>query len=365
MLAILCLASPPKAAAQACPSETINRNRAAVVFIHVTRTRKETGQVQERTGTGFLVSPSGYVLTSRHVVEADPKTEEIDDISGSLASRYAQGSRLEVIDENAHDVALLKFADTSRKYPTIPVQNTTELNVRVGTPLCAIGFPLNQEFLFVSGTMSGGGGERGFWLTDMPSNPGDSGAPVFLASGEAVAIKLGGYDNAQNINLLIPINLARGLLIEVPDLPSKAQEKVAPPPEDASKCGSFLENQGNELAVARLGEKAFAAQNYECVIVYLEQAKRVQTSKVWESNYPYLAGAYLLGRGDREQFERTLQEMLAEMRLRNSYLHFPTPIGIALNNLTDVRQYVDSKAQVYIDEEIFPAVLKIKQSLAK
>jgi hypothetical protein len=199
----------------------------------------------------------------------------------------------------------------------------------------------------------------------MPSNPGDSGAPVFVSSGEVVAIKVGGYDNAQNINLLIPLNLAEGLLIEVPDLPGKSESIVRVSSADGSKCDSFAESQGNELALARLAQKAFAALNYECVIAYLEQAKKVQTSKVWESNYPYLAGAYLLARNDRSKFEGTLQEMLSEMRLNNSYLHFPSPIGFALNNLTDVRQYVDVRAQAYIDENIFPAVLRIKQNLVK
>jgi hypothetical protein len=51
----------------------------------------------------------------------------------------------------------------------------------------------------------------------MPSNPGESGAPVFTASGQVVAIKMGGYDKSQNLNLLVPLNLAQNLLNLVPD----------------------------------------------------------------------------------------------------------------------------------------------------
>jgi hypothetical protein len=43
---------------------------------------------------------------------------------------------------------------------------------------------------------------------------------VFLPSGKVVAIKVGGYEKLQNVNLLIPINLAQDLLITVPDLSS-------------------------------------------------------------------------------------------------------------------------------------------------
>ena len=73
--------------------------------------------------------------------------------------------------------------------------------------------------------MSGTGGEHGFWLTQMPSNPGDSGAPAFLISGRVVAIKVGGYEGLQNVNLLIPLNLAKDLLELVPDLDGGGPER--------------------------------------------------------------------------------------------------------------------------------------------
>jgi S1-C subfamily serine protease len=200
--------------AQSCPEEVISGNRAATVFIKVKKTLKVTGQVEERTGTGFIISASGYVLTSRHVVEADERVDEIE-VAGSIGSRKAASSELAVIARNEHDVALLKFADTSKTYSSVVLGKPSD--VKVGTTLCAVGFPKQQEFYFASGTMSG---EQGaLWVTQMPSNPGDSGAPVFLSSGEVVAIKFGGYDDAQNINLLVPMNLAGDLLTKVPDLP--------------------------------------------------------------------------------------------------------------------------------------------------
>jgi len=345
--------------AQSCPERVIRGIRGATVFIKVKKTLKVTGQVEERTGTGFVVSASGYVLTSRHVVEADERVDEVE-IDGSIGSRKAPSSELAVIARNEHDVALLKFADTSKIYGSVPLGRPAE--VRLGTTLCAVGFPKQQEFYFASGTMSG---EQGaLWVTQMPSNPGDSGAPVFITSGEVVAIKFGGYDDAQNINLLVPMNLANDLLSLVPDLSDGLRHNE---PDQAtvggSECASFRESQGSENALALLSEKAFAQQNYECVITYLEQAKKVEASGVWKRDYPFLAAAYLLARKDMKQFKDELQEMLAEMRLNNSYLHHGPPIGMALQNLTDVRQYLNRDGQAYIDKEVIPTAVQIKANL--
>jgi S1-C subfamily serine protease len=210
--------------AQSCPPDVISHNRAALVFIQAKVFNKETGAGKEERGTGFAVSSTGYLLTAYHLVKADEKTEMIE-ITGSLASRDAQSSRLNVIDHNNNDVALLKFADTSKNYPTLGIAKPSGVAaVEFGTQLCAMGFPLDKEFFFAPGVKSGE--ESGFWLTDMPSNLGDSGAPVFIASGEVVAIKRGGYQDAQNINLLIPLNLAQDLLGKVPDLTREGSNSV-------------------------------------------------------------------------------------------------------------------------------------------
>jgi Trypsin-like peptidase domain len=357
-LALLALYAIP-APAQSCSEDVIGRDRAATVFIKVKKTLKVTGQVEERTGTGFVISASGYVLTSRHVVEADERVDEVQ-IVGAIASREAAVSPLAIIARNEHDVALLKFADTSKKYSNVSLGRPSA--VKIGTPLCAISFPMQQEFYFASGTM--GGEQGGFWVTQMPSNRGDSGAPVFLTSGEVVAIKVGGYDDAQNINLLVPMNLANDLLSLVPDL-SDGYQHDEPDRTTANRpvCTKFNEFQGDENALALLGEKAFAQQDYECVITYLEQAKKVQASGVWKRDYPFLAAAYLLARRDMKQFKDVLQEMLAEMRLNNSYLHHGPPIGMALQNLTDVRQYLNRDGQAYIDKEVIPTAVQIKTNL--
>ncbi len=131
----------------------------------------------------------------------------------------------------------------------------------------------------------------------------------------------------------------------------------------SERCESFQEFQGDEAALATLAEKAFSRQSYDCTVTYLEQARKVQSSRVWERDYPLLAASYLLARKDRSQFKATLQEMLGEMRRPGSYLHHEPTIGFALANITNVRFYVDPEGQSYLDE-ITTEAIRIKESLA-
>ena len=217
----------PTIYAQECPPDVVKADRNASVAIHARKTTKETGAVEDDYGTGFVVSKSGYVLTAKHVVEKRKGDDEVV-IDGAIGSRKATPSPLSVIDgDELHDIALLKFEDTSRKYNPVLLGDPGQ--VQVGTLLCSVGYPLETiEFTHVTGSLSGQGGPDGRWLTQMPSNKGESGAPVFLKSGEVVAMKVGGYSNVQNVNFLIPVNLARHVLILVPDLEGSPWDGFVP-----------------------------------------------------------------------------------------------------------------------------------------
>jgi S1-C subfamily serine protease len=256
---LLSLVYAVSASAQSCSDDVIRQNRAATIFIRVERTLKVTGQVEKSTGTGFVVSPSGYALTNRHVVKRDEKVDEIA-IFGSIASPEASPLRLTVLSTNQHDVALLKFADTSITYKNVIFGKAA--GVKVGDYLCSISFPADKESFFTDGRMSGTGADGGFWYTSMPSNPGDSGAPVFLPSGKVVAIKVGGYEKLQNVNLLIPINLAQDLLITVPDLSDvaastdEAETRVEGrifPPQNGKRVRILVEGEKGEVAADEYG----------------------------------------------------------------------------------------------------------------
>jgi hypothetical protein len=146
-------------------------------------------------------------------------------------------------------------------------------------------------------------------------------------------------------------------------VPSVSAVSPSTPNSGSGQCESLQEFQGDESALATLAEKAFSRQSYDCTIAYLEQAKRVQSSGVWGRDYPLLAASYLLAKKDRKQFRAILLEMLGEMRRPGSYLHHGPTIGFALENITNVRFYVDQDSQNYLDQ-ITAEAIKIRGSVA-
>lgn len=193
--------------------------RQGVVSLDVKKVKKVTGQIAEGNGTGFVVSPAGYVLTADHLVSRDPNIDDVK-INGSLGSIYAAPSPLRVVDEDkAADVALLKFLDQSHQYQPIRIGNPWD--VPIGAELCSLGYsvPLNADYRANVGPLSSLTGEddangvNNLWTTQLSSNLGESGSPVLrLPDKGLVAIKYGGERTAQSVNYIIPINLAQPLL---------------------------------------------------------------------------------------------------------------------------------------------------------
>jgi hypothetical protein len=114
----------------------------------------------------------------------------------------------------------------------------------------------------------------------------------------------------------------------------------------------FADYRGDEVALANLGEAAFLRGNYDWTIKFLEQARLVQTSKVWMNEYPYLAAAYLLGPNDSQKFAATLEEMLRQMEVPNTYLHRGVTIGFAMEKLNNVRRSVPVQYRRVVDTTI-------------
>jgi S1-C subfamily serine protease len=215
--------------------------RQGVVSLNIKKIKKETGQVTVGDGTGFVVSPAGYVLTADHLVARDPTTDDVK-LNGSLGSIYATPSPLRIVDEDkAADIALLKFLDESHQY--VPIRLGNPWDVAIGAELCSLGYsvPLHADYRTTVGSLSSLTGQddanavNNLWTTQLPSNVGESGAPVLrLPDKGLVAIKYGGERPgvAQNVNYIIPINLAQPLLwkyagIVLPHPISEATQEIA------------------------------------------------------------------------------------------------------------------------------------------
>jgi serine protease Do len=157
-------------------------------------------------GSGFIVSPDGYILTNAHVVR------DADEVEVKLIDKRKFVAKV-VGADNRTDVAIIKI--TAGNLPTVKLGDPAKL--RVGEAVAAIGSPFGFENSVTAGIVSAKGRSLPsenyvpFIQTDVPINPGNSGGPLFNMKGEVVGInsqiysRSGGY---QGVSFAIPIDLA-------------------------------------------------------------------------------------------------------------------------------------------------------------
>ncbi|MDP3995800.1 MAG: trypsin-like peptidase domain-containing protein [bacterium] len=171
-------------------------------------------------GSGFIISPDGYIFTCSHVV-SDPAAEYtviIDPVKKYKAQVLAQDPLI--------DVAILKISAKNLPYLECGDSDKTDL----GETVLAIGNPLGEfEDTLSAGIISGLSRSitarnslpskttslRGLIQTDAAINPGNSGGPLVDMEGKAIGINTAVAMGAQNIGFAIPINYAKRVLEEV------------------------------------------------------------------------------------------------------------------------------------------------------
>ena len=165
-------------------------------------------QQRPATGSGFILTEDGYVLTNNHVVE------DADEIIVALSDRREREASLIGADP-VSDLALLKIEASD--LPVVRVGQSETL--QVGEWVMAIGSPFGFELSVTAGIVSAKGrslpDERGnyvpFIQTDVAINPGNSGGPLFNLNGEVVGInsqiftRSGGF---MGLSFAIPMDIA-------------------------------------------------------------------------------------------------------------------------------------------------------------
>jgi len=157
-------------------------------------------------GSGFIVSPDGIILTNAHVVDGS------EQVTVKLADRREFDAKVLGADK-VTDVAVLKI--DAKNLPVVRLGDSDKLSV--GDYVLAIGTPFGLEETATAGIVSAkarslpGDGSVPFIQTDAAVNPGNSGGPLFDASGAVVGINSQIYSNSggyQGVAFAIPINLA-------------------------------------------------------------------------------------------------------------------------------------------------------------
>lgn len=161
-------------------------------------------------GSGFIITPDGYVVTNKHVasdIQAD-YTVLTNDGNKHPAKVLAR--------DPVSDLAILKI--DGNNYPTVELGDSS--NLKVGQTVIAIGNALGEFRNTVSkGVISGlsrsitAGGVgigsetlSGVIQTDASINPGNSGGPLLNIAGQVIGINTAIVQGAQNIGFTIPIN---------------------------------------------------------------------------------------------------------------------------------------------------------------
>ena len=196
---------------------------------------------RESLGSGLILEPDGYILTSNHVIEN----------ARLIMVRLSDDEEYEarVVGRDPHtDLALLKI-QVSRKLPAARLGDSERL--RVGDWVLAVGNPFGLEQTVTAGIVSakgrvlGGSPYEDFIQTDAAINLGNSGGPLFNTRGEVVGINttiLSQTGGSVGIGFAVPINLAKEL---IPQLKAKGRVSrgwlgvdIAPvPAELAAKLG--------------------------------------------------------------------------------------------------------------------------------
>jgi serine protease Do len=166
-------------------------------------------------GSGFIIHPSGYVITNDHVVASE------HDIRVTVFERGEDGEYVRTQFENVRivassddwDLALLKIEGVEgRRFRTVPLGDSTEL--KQGQRVFAVGNPLGLERSVSEGIVSTNNrliNGRLYVQDTAQISPGNSGGPLFNLRGEVVGVnnmKVTGF-GAEGLGFAIPSETLR------------------------------------------------------------------------------------------------------------------------------------------------------------
>jgi serine protease Do len=160
-------------------------------------------------GSGFIISPDGYIMTNAHVVAS------ADEILVRLTDKREFKAKI-IGSDRRTDVALIKIE--AKNLPVVKFGDPAKL--KVGEWVVAIGAPFGFENSVTAGIVSAKGRSLPeenlvpFIQTDVAVNPGNSGGPLFDMKGEVIGInsqiysRTGGF---MGLSFAIPIDVANGV----------------------------------------------------------------------------------------------------------------------------------------------------------
>jgi len=163
-------------------------------------------------GTGFFISPDGFMLTNAHVVAG------FDEIKILLWQENEVKPAQVIGLDRQSDLALLKV-EHDRPLPYLPLADSDA--VRVGELVVAIGNPFGLQHSLTDGLISAKhrrlhegyqGRYEDFLQTSAQINPGNSGGPLVNLQGQVVGVNTATVQGGQGIGFAVPADLVKNVI---------------------------------------------------------------------------------------------------------------------------------------------------------
>ena len=191
---------------------------------------------QPSSGSGFILSSDGYIMTNHHVVTGS------DSISILTNDQTTYEAELIGSDKRS-DLALLKIK--ARNLPVVKIASMD--NVKLGEWVLAIGSPFGFNQTVTAGIVSGkqrklaGDNYVPYIQTDVAINPGNSGGPLFNLSGEVIGVNAQIYSRTggfMGVSFAIPSDTVNDVYYQL-----KTKGKVS-----RGWLGVYIQEIDNKLA---------------------------------------------------------------------------------------------------------------------
>ncbi|MBQ4550015.1 MAG: trypsin-like peptidase domain-containing protein [Oscillospiraceae bacterium] len=205
------------------PSQVYAMNVNSVVAISNQTTTNVWGQISETasSGTGFIISADGYILSNYHVVEGANKLTVITYMGDEYEAKLVGFDKM-------NDVSILKVEATGLE----PVTIGSSDDLIVGDQVVAIGNPLGEltsslTVGYISAkdrTINTDGSLINMMQTDAAINPGNSGGPLFNMKGEVVGITTAKYSGSTGSGASIE---GIGFAIPIADVMAMSEDLIA------------------------------------------------------------------------------------------------------------------------------------------
>ena len=249
-------ASQPVAASSTTaltPRQVYERSKDSVVFISATVRQQSSSPFGPQgspsdtaTGTGFVISKDGYIVTNEHVVSG------ASSVKVKVGDGAATTARIVGTDAST-DLALLKV-DSGQDLRALTLGDSDGVNV--GDPTSAIGNPFGLSRTLTTGVVSAlqrqiqapdGFSINDVIQTDAALNPGNSGGPLFDATGKVIGVNSqietsSGSSSSGNtgIGFAIPSNTVRSVVAQLKATGSAKHAYLGVSTNDASGGGAAI-----------------------------------------------------------------------------------------------------------------------------